>query len=77
MTGRRGGGDGDAALLFLFHPVHDRGAIVDLSHLVGAAGVVQDPLGSRGLAGVDMGHDADVADVLERVGALGHGTYQR
>jgi hypothetical protein len=34
-----------------------------LAHLVGAAGVVEDPLGRRGLARVDVGHDPDVPDV--------------
>ncbi len=37
LAGRRGGGDRDAALLLLLHPVHDGGALVDLAHLVGAA----------------------------------------
>ena len=36
-------------------------------------GVEQDALGGRGLAGVDVGHDADVARVLRRV--LSHVTY--
>ena len=64
---RRGSGrDRDAALLLLHHPVHDGGALVDLAHLVGAAGVVEDPLGRRGLARVDVGHDPDVPDAIER-----------
>ena len=64
--GRRGRrGDGDAALLLLRHPVHRRGALVHLAHLVGAAGVVEDPLGRRGLARVDVGHDPDVADAVQ------------
>ena len=42
------------------------GALVDLAHLVGAAGVIEDALGRRGLAGVDVGHDPDVAGLLER-----------
>ena len=57
----RGRGDGDAALLLLHHPVHDGRAVVDLAHLVGNAGVEEDALGRRGLAGVDVRHDADVA----------------
>ena len=64
--GRRGrGGDRDAALLLLFHPVHRRGAVVDLADLVRAPGVVEDALGRRRLAGVDVRHDPDVACVLE------------
>ena len=59
------GGDRDAALLLLLHPVHRRRALVDLAHLVGAAGVVEDALGRRRLARVDVGHDPDVAGLLE------------
>jgi hypothetical protein len=61
VDGGGGRGDRDAALLLLVHPIHDRGAFVDLADLVGLAGVVKDPLGRRGLAGVDVGHDPDVA----------------
>ena len=64
-AGRRGGRDGDAALLLLLHPVHGGGALVDLTDLVGDAGVEQDALGGGGLAGVDVRHDADVADLVE------------
>ena len=70
--GRRGRRDRDAALLLLRHPVHRRGALVDLAHLVGAAGVVEDPLGRRRLARVDVGHDPDVADAVERDGLFCH-----
>jgi hypothetical protein len=38
---------------------------VDLTDLVGDAGVEQDALGRRGLASVDVRHDADVADDVE------------
>ena len=61
LTGGRSGGDGDPALLLLDHPVHGGGALVDLAHLVVLARVVEDPLGRRGLARVDVGHDPDVA----------------
>ena len=65
----RGGGgrDGDAALALLDHPVHLRGALVDLADLVGLAGVVEDALGRGGLARVDVGHDPDVPGQGERV----------
>ena len=62
---RGGGGDGDAPLLLLLHPVHDGGALVDLADLVRDAGVEQDALGRRRLTGVDVRHDADVADLGE------------
>ena len=63
----RGGSDGDAALLLLNHPVHGGGAVVDLADLVRLARVVQDALGRRGLAGVDVSHDPDVAGHVERI----------
>ena len=64
-AGGRRGGDGDAALLLLLHPVHGGRTVVDLADLVADPGVVQDALGRRGLAGVDVRHDADVADLVE------------
>src|SRR5476649_2735851 len=65
-TGNGGGGDRDAALALLFHPVGHRRALVDLAHLVDGAGVEKDALGRRGLARVDMRGDADVPRPLER-----------
>ncbi len=60
--GRRGGGDRDAALALLGHPVHHGVTVVDLAQLVGEAGVEQDALRRRRLAGIDMSHDANVSD---------------
>ena len=67
-----GGGrvDRDPALLLLGVEVHDGRAVVDLADLVDAAGVIQDALGRRRLAGVDVGGDADVADFRQ---VAGHG----
>ncbi|EYR64418.1 hypothetical protein N866_11445 [Actinotalea ferrariae CF5-4] len=65
VAGRRGRRDRDAALLLLLHPVHRRGTVVRLTDLVVDPGVEQDPLGGRRLAGIDVRHDADVADLLE------------
>jgi hypothetical protein len=70
--GRRGRCDRDAALLLLDHPVHGGGALVDLTDLVGPARVIEDALGRCRLARVDVGHDADVAGLVEGVGALWH-----
>ena len=64
-AGRRGRRDRDAALLLLLHPVHHRGAFVHLADLVGDAGIEQDALGRRRLAGIDVRHDADVATTIE------------
>ena len=63
--GRRRGGDGDAALALLGHPVHLRVAFVDLADLVDAARVEEKALGDRGLAGVDVRDDAEVANLVE------------
>ena len=63
-AGRRGGGDGDAALLLLLHPVHGGSAFVHLSDAVRAARIEKDALGRSGLAGIDVGHDADVPATL-------------
>ncbi len=68
---RRGRGDGDAALLLLRHEIHGRGALVHLADLVALAGVIEDPLSRRRLAGIDVGHDAEIAVVLDRMTA-GH-----
>ena len=65
-AGGRRGGDGDAALALLHHPVGGGGALVHLAHLVDGAGVIEDPLGRGRLAGVDMGHDSNVAITIER-----------
>ena len=66
VAGGGRGGDGDPPLLLLDHPVHGGGALVDLADLVVPAGVVEDPLGRRGLARVDVGHDPDVAGPGQR-----------
>ncbi|WP_327011964.1 hypothetical protein OHA72_31640 [Dactylosporangium sp. NBC_01737] len=44
---------------------------MDLALLVGGAGEEQDPLGGGGLAGVDVGEDADVAGLGQVMGAHG------
>jgi hypothetical protein len=62
--GSRGGGDGDTALALLGHPVHHGVAVVDLAQLVGQARVEQDAFRRRRLAGIDVGHDADISDPL-------------
>ena len=66
-----GGGDGDAALLFLVHVVSGRRAIVHLAHTVNAPGEVQHTLGGGCLASVNMGNDANIADQIQVQGMLG------
>ena len=63
-AGGGGGGDSDAALLLFEEVVHNGGAVVDFADLMGLAGEVEDTLGDGSLAGVDVGHDADVADFI-------------
>ena len=59
-AGRGRGGDGDAALLLLGHPVHRGRALMHLADLVDLLRVEEDALGDGGLAGVDVRDDADV-----------------
>ena len=65
-AGRGRGGDGDAALLLLRHPVHRRRALMDLAELVDLLRVEEDPLGHGRLARVDVGDDPDVPRLRER-----------
>ena len=60
------GSDRDATLLLLRHPVHRRSAVVRLTDFVVDACIEQDALGGRGLACVDMGHNADVSGHFQR-----------
>src|SRR5208283_4180645 len=60
-AGGRRGGDGDAALLLLFHVIHDGGAVMHFTDLVRNPCIEQDALGRGGLSRVDMRRDTDVA----------------
>ncbi len=59
----RGGraGDRDPALALQVHVVHGRPVAADLLHAVDPAGIEQDPLAQRRLAGVDMGRNTNVS----------------
>src|SRR6185369_7538677 len=72
--GGRSGGDRDATLLLLLHPIHRRGTFVHFADLVALAGVIKDALGGRGLTGIDMRHDTEVAVILYGMNA-GHGLF--
>ena len=63
VAGRYGRGNGNAAFLLIWHPVHDGFTIVDFTDSVGTAGVIKNPLGDRRLSGINMGNDADIAHV--------------
>ena len=64
LAGGSGGGDGDTALLFLFHPVHGGRALMYFPQSVRPAGIEQNAFAGGGFARVDMGHDADIADLV-------------
>ena len=69
---RRGGRrDRDAALLLLLHEIHGGGTVMHFANFVRLAGIIQDALGGRGLAGVDMRHDPEISVVFDCVDA-GH-----
>ena len=59
------GGDGDAALLLLLHPIHRRSAFMHFADAMGDPGVEQNPLRRCGLAGIDVGHDSDIPTTIE------------
>ena len=64
-TGGGSGGNGDASLLLLLHPVHGGGTVVHLTDLVGDTCVEKDSLGSCCLTSIDVCHDADVANLTQ------------
>ena len=65
MTGRGRGGYGDPPLLFLLHPIHRGGTLVHLADPVEPSRIVKHPFGRRRFTGVDVRHDADIAQALK------------
>ena len=63
-TGHGCGSNGDSALFFLLHPVGGRTTIVGFTNLAVNTGVVQNTLGGGGFTSIDVGHDADVANLF-------------
>ena len=61
--GRRG--DGDPSFLLQLHVVHHRPLTLDLLDHVGAAGVIQNALGERGLARVNVSGDPNISVVSQ------------
>ena len=43
-----------------------------IADLIIHTGIVQDPLSERGLAGIDVSHDADVSRTLKRIVSSRH-----
>src|SRR5208283_326043 len=64
--------DRDAAFLLLGIVIGLGGARVDVTELVLGAGVVQNVVGGRGFAGVDVRNDAEVADLAQVETSVGH-----
>src|SRR5690606_10770079 len=58
-------GDRDATLLLLLHPVHGRGPVVDLTHLVRDARVEQDAFTGGCLSCVNMGTETNLSDSFQ------------
>jgi hypothetical protein len=56
------GGDGDASLSLLRHPVHGRSALVDSAYLADPPRQKEDPFSNRGLPGIDVRDEADITD---------------
>ena len=65
-AGRGSGRNGDAAFLFLLHPVHRRSAVMHFADLVVDARVEQDTFSRGGLARVNVGRNTDIAIARNR-----------
>ena len=57
-----GGSDGYPPLAFLHHIIHNRCAVMHFAELANHTRIEKNTLGSCGLAGVYVSHDADVSD---------------
>ena len=67
-AGRSSRSNRNAALLFLLHPIHNRGTVVHFTDLMGQAGIKKYTLSGRGLACIYMGDDAYIAVATDRRG---------
>src|SRR3546814_20282936 len=54
-------GNGDTTLLFLLHPVHGGGAVVDFADFMTDTGVEQDTFGRGGFPCIDLRGDSNIA----------------
>ena len=66
LTGSSRGSNGNAPLLFLFHPIHQSGPIMNLTDFVGQAGTIKDPLGDGGFSGINVSGNTDISQFAER-----------
>ena len=65
LTGGAGRHDGNAAFLFFGHVIHSGGAVVYFAHAVDFAAVEKHALRQCGLASVNMGNNANVANAVD------------
>ena len=67
LPGRRNGsgGDRDATLPFLGHPVGHGGAVMHLADFVHHTGIEQDPFCRGGFAGIDVSSDTNISDAFQ------------
>ena len=61
-AGHGGGVDRDAALGFFGVKIGLGGALIDVTHAMGCAGIIEYPLGGCGFPGVDVRNDSDVTN---------------
>ena len=63
-AGGRSRSDRDATFLFLLHPIHGGRTVMHFTNLVRLPRVIENPLSRGGLAGIDVGHDANISIML-------------
>jgi hypothetical protein len=68
-TRSRSRGNRYTSFLFLFHPIHNGIAVMNLTQLVGDTRIKKDALSRCRLTGINMSHDTDIAVALERDGS--------
>lgn len=68
FAGHGRGEDGDPTVTLLGVEVGDGRSVVHFPTFVGGSVDIQDPFGDRGLAGVNVGEDAQVADAAQGAG---------
>ena len=66
IAGGGGAGDRNTTFALLLHPVHRRGTLVGVADLAVHAAVEKNAFRQRGLAGINVRHDADVTGILQR-----------
>ena len=65
MAGGDGGSNRNASFLLIRHPIHHRLPVMDFTYFMGAPGIIQNTLGHRRFAGINVGDNVDVAYILD------------